>query len=238
MTFVCRLQLVWPAVLSRERQWEKVLQDSFWANYHCFRCRRFPLLFTSYCLRHQRLAIGSQGRGCMKALYLSLFFMYFPVWEGCSLLPSWFPGRLARSAALTSAPPLPASPTHPILSQFLSRPWSRRVSRGSRQFTFDWGYHTGGEAFKHTHARASLLSLSHAQNARTPACSLSVSQTSAGSIQQQQQRELPDSLLSISRHAAEKEEFHFWSLRRVRTYILHDFPEQPQPLAAHRCVCV
>lgn len=95
------------------------------------------------------------------------------------------------------------------------------MSRGRRQFTFGQGSHTEGEAFRRAHICARSLSLSHAQNARTPACSLSVSQTSAGPIQQQ--CELPDSLLSISRHAAEKEEFHFWSLRRVRTYILLDF---------------
>lgn len=81
--------------------------------------------------------------------------------------------------------------------------------------------HTAGEAHKRTHARS--LSLSHAQNARalTPVRAPSVSETSAGPIQQQ--CELPDSLLSISRHAAEKEEFHFWSLRRVRIYVCHDF---------------
>lgn len=41
--------------------------------------------------------------------------------------------------------------------------------------------------------------------------------------------EFPDSLLFISRHAAEKEEFHFWSLWRVRMNIFIDC-RTPKPL--------
>lgn len=78
-----------------------------------------------------------------------------------------------------------------------------------------------------SHGRRGVHRRAHTRTFALPRTStkphtLSVSQTSTGPIQQQ--RELPDSLLSISRHAAEKEEFHFWSLRRVRKYTPHHFP--------------
>lgn len=80
------------------------------------------------------------------------------------------------------------------------------------------------EAYKrtHTHTRVrSPLTRAERTRAQTRACTQRKRNKCAGPIQQQ--CELPDSLLSISRHAAEKEEFHFWSLRRVRIYICHDF---------------
>lgn len=92
------------------------------------------------------------------------------------------------------------------------------MSRGRRQFTCGRGSHGRRGVQTHTHAFA--LPLTRAR-AHTRACTQRKRNKCAGPIQQQ--CELPDSLLSISRHAAEKEEFHFWSLRRVRIYICHDF---------------
>lgn len=50
--------------------------------------------------------------------------------------------------------------------------------------------------------------------------------------------EFPDSLPSISRHAAEKEEFHFWSLWRVRVSILIISRTINPPSAHMLLICV
>lgn len=115
-------------------------------------------------------------------------------------------------------PPPSPFPPHPLA---VSLPLAKEACEQRQEAVHVWPRLT--RQARRTSAHTRLRSPSHTRRTRahTPVRALSVSETSAGPIQQQ--CELPDSLLSISRHAAEKEEFHFWSLRRVRIYICHDF---------------
>lgn len=134
--------------------------------------------------------------------------------DECELpLLSWFPGRLAWSAAPTPAHPPSSLIPSLFLPLFVKEACKQGRGRAQSPGLREWSLDDRHSIQTHSHTRAHT----HAQSAQVKQVLAAFS------------AEFPYSLLFICRHAAEKEEFHFWSLWRVRMNIFIDC-RTPKPL--------